>query len=129
MKWQKGYPVHVCVCVCVCVYLCLRSKNHVRSITSSCMVSMQTLWAQMIIIMTRRCVAFRTNAIILKVNVKGCVQAQLASARVRSITLCCMAGFQNCYAQIIIMTLRCVACKIFVISLNVKDTQCMRALL
>ena len=103
----------------------------VRPITLLCIVGFEDNSAQ-IIIMTRQCVANKNHVAGSKVKVNGqrhslhlnFVRRPVKPVHIRPITLLCMVGYKNNFAQIIIMIRRSVANKNHVDRLTVKVTVC-----
>ena len=94
-------------------------ENRSRPITLSCIVKFIN-YLEEIIILTRRCVAYKNMSLGQRSRSKAALQVCAFRIRVRPITSSCMVGFKNCLAQIIIKTRRCVACKNYVARSTVK---------
>ena len=85
-------------------------QNRVQPITSSCIMGFKKYSAEMII-MTEQYVVCKDMSLGQRSRSQPALKVCAFQIHVRHLTLSCIVGFKNYFAESIILTRRCVACK------------------
>ena len=96
-------------------------QNHVQPITSLCMVGFKNYTAEMIIT-TRQYILCKDMSLGQRSRSQPALKVCAFQIHVRPITSSCIVGFENYFAEMIIVTRQCVACKNHVPRSKVKVT-------